>query len=154
MLQCWYYWWEGFKKYAIKMKISTAVQAKWWFRLKKIWESEMLVLLIWGINEIRREDRFRLHVVPTGFHEDWWRHSTNIKALPQQFERLQCWCYWWKGFMKYPVEMILGVMIYIRSFIMIGSCVRKLLCGDLLGTHIQTAKWSNKPTSIFSGRQK
>jgi hypothetical protein len=28
-----------------------------------------------------------------------------LRLLPQQFEMLQCWYYWWEGFMKYAVEM-------------------------------------------------
>jgi hypothetical protein len=35
--------------------------------------------------------------------------------------------YWWKGFMKYAVEMGSGAMIYIPSFIKIGSGNRTLI---------------------------
>jgi hypothetical protein len=32
--------------------------------------------------------------------------------------------------MKYAVEMGLGAMIYIPSFIKIGSVIQKLMCGE------------------------
>jgi hypothetical protein len=35
-----------------------------------------------------------------------------------------------EGFMKYAVEMGLGAMIYIPSFIKIGSGIRKLMVGE------------------------
>jgi hypothetical protein len=31
--------------------------------------------------------------------------SQVILRLLQQIERLQCWYYWWEGFMKYAIEM-------------------------------------------------
>jgi hypothetical protein len=34
---------------------------------------------------------------------------------------------WWEGFMKYAVEMGSGAIIYIPSFVKIGSCSRKLM---------------------------
>jgi hypothetical protein len=37
---------------------------------------------------------------------------------------------WWEGFMKYTIEMGSVAMIYIRSFIKIGSGIQKLLGGD------------------------
>jgi hypothetical protein len=36
---------------------------------------------------------------------------------------------YWEGFMKYAVEMGSGAMIYIRSFIKIGSGIQKLIGG-------------------------
>jgi hypothetical protein len=39
-----------------------------------------------------------------------------LKLIPQQFKRLQCWHYWWEGFIKEVTEMILGAMIYESSF--------------------------------------
>jgi hypothetical protein len=27
-----------------------------------------------------------------------------LRLLPQQFERLQCWYYWWEGFMNIPLR--------------------------------------------------
>jgi hypothetical protein len=48
--------------------------------------------------------------------------------------------------MKYAVEMGSGAMIYIPSFIKIGSAIRKLMGeGDT-----QTEWRSHKPTFIFS----
>jgi hypothetical protein len=49
--------------------------------------------------------------------------------------------------MKYNVEMGSGAMIYMPSFITIGSGVQKLM-GEYTDT--QTAWLSHKPTFIFS----
>jgi hypothetical protein len=38
-----------------------------------------------------------------------------------QFERLQCLYYWWEWFMKHALEMASDGMIYIPSFMKIGS---------------------------------
>jgi hypothetical protein len=35
-----------------------------------------------------------------------------LMLLPQQFEMLQCWKYWWEGFMKYAVELVSGEMMH------------------------------------------
>jgi hypothetical protein len=37
---------------------------------------------------------------------------------------------WWEGFMKYAFELGSGAVIYIPSFIKIGSGIRKLMGGD------------------------
>jgi hypothetical protein len=55
--------------------------------------------------------------------------QTILRLFPQQFERLQYWCYLWEGFMKFAVEMASGSMIYIPSLIKFGSGVQKLLRG-------------------------
>jgi hypothetical protein len=34
-----------------------------------------------------------------------------LRFLSQQFERLQCWYYWFDGFIKYAVEMVSDSMI-------------------------------------------
>jgi hypothetical protein len=49
------------------------------------------------------------------------------------------YAYRWVGFMKYAVEMGSGAMIYIPSFIKIGSGIQKLLGGDT-NTDTQTAR--------------
>jgi hypothetical protein len=43
-----------------------------------------------------------------------------LRLLPQEFEKLQCWCYWWEEFAKYNVEMALGDITYIHTFMTIG----------------------------------
>jgi hypothetical protein len=43
---------------------------------------------------------------------------------------------WWEEFMKYAVEMGSGAMIYILSFIKIGSGIQKLI-GEDTQTHRQ-----------------
>jgi hypothetical protein len=54
--------------------------------------------------------------------------------------------------MKYTVEMRSGAMIYIPSFIKIGSGIQKLIVGGYTGTltQTQTARGSHPPTFIFS----
>jgi hypothetical protein len=44
-----------------------------------------------------------------------------------QFERLQCWCYWWKGFMKYAIKMASCGILYIPSSLKIGTGVQAIL---------------------------
>jgi hypothetical protein len=61
-------------------------------------------------------------------------------------------------FINYDADMGAGAMIYKPSFIKIGSASQKLLGGNThTRTHIyiytQTARLSNKPTSIFSVRK-
>jgi hypothetical protein len=51
----------------------------------------------------------------------------NIKVLPQQFERLQCWYYRWKGFMKHIVEIVSCGIIHIPSFMKFGTGVQAIL---------------------------
>jgi hypothetical protein len=50
-----------------------------------------------------------------------------LKLLPQQFDILQCWYCWWKGFMKYDIERDSCGMIYIPSLIKNGSGFQKSL---------------------------
>jgi hypothetical protein len=51
---------------------------------------------------------------------------------------------WWEGLFNYAVEMGSGAVIYIPSFIEIGSGVQKLI--GWIHRHTQTATWSHKPT--------
>jgi hypothetical protein len=53
-----------------------------------IGEAIILVLLIEGIYEVRHWIGFMRYDILTKFHEDWYRRSSNIKDLPQKFERL------------------------------------------------------------------
>jgi hypothetical protein len=48
----------------------------------------MLVLLKGEIYDVRRCDDFMWHDIRTKFYEDKYTRSSNIKALPQQFEWL------------------------------------------------------------------
>jgi hypothetical protein len=49
-----------------------------------------------------------------------------LRLLPQQVERLHCW-YYCRGFTKYGGDVASGGMIYIPSFIKIGSGIRAML---------------------------
>jgi hypothetical protein len=51
---------------------------------------------------------------------------------------------WWEIFMKYAVEMGSGAMMYVPSFIQIGSAIQMLIRGDT-----QTAWGSHKPIFLF-----
>lgn len=44
-----------------------------------------------------------------------------LRLIPQKFERLYYWCYWWKRFIKAAVQMASKGNIYTLIFIMIGS---------------------------------
>jgi hypothetical protein len=39
----------------------------------------MLILLMEWLYEVRRCNGLQLHNTPTKLHEDWFRHSSNIK---------------------------------------------------------------------------
>jgi hypothetical protein len=65
--------------------------------------------------------------IPTKSHNNWIRQSSNINVLSQQSERLQCWYYWWEGFMKYVAEMASGGTIYIPSFMTTGPSIKVIL---------------------------
>jgi hypothetical protein len=52
----------------------------------------------------------------------------------------------WKEFLKYAFKMGSGAIIYIASYIKIGSSIQKLM-GE--GTQRDTAWSSHKPTFIF-----
>jgi hypothetical protein len=41
-----------------------------------------------GTDDVRRCDGFIQHHILPKFREDWYRRSSNMKVLPQQFERL------------------------------------------------------------------
>jgi hypothetical protein len=47
------------------------------------------------------------------------------------------------GFMNYAIEMGSGAMIYIPSFIKIGSAIQKLI----RGIHIETHRYPNTQTA-------
>jgi hypothetical protein len=56
--------------------------------------------------------------------------QVTLRLLPQQFDRLYCWYYWYEVFMKYVVGLGSGGMMYIPSFIKNGSVIQKLIWGD------------------------
>jgi hypothetical protein len=49
------------------------------------------------------------------------------RLLPKEFDRVQCWYYWWKGFINYTTEMVSCGMIYIFSFMKIETGVQAIL---------------------------
>jgi hypothetical protein len=57
-----------------------------------------------------------------------------------------------EGFFNYAIEMVSGAMIYVPSFITIGSGVQKLMGGGIQ-THARTATWSHKPTLFFQNKE-
>jgi hypothetical protein len=46
-----------------------------------------------------------------------------------------------------------GVVIYVRSFIKIGSGIQKLIGGGYTDTHTRTGTWSHKPTLFFQNKE-
>jgi hypothetical protein len=61
-----------------------------------------------------------------------------LRLITRQFEKLQCWYYWWDRSRKNVIEMALGVIKYITSFINIGSGIQNFLGGG--GIYKQTAR--------------
>jgi hypothetical protein len=66
----------------------------------------------------------------------WVSHASRKEALvcmhnevnkTIQFWRPQCWYYWLEWFMKHAIEMASGDMIYIISFMEIGSGIQEIL---------------------------
>jgi hypothetical protein len=95
-----------------------------------IWEAEVLVLLMGTIYEVRRWDGLRWHDIcipsPMAIGSGI---QVILRVLPQQFERLWYWYYWWEGLHKYAVEMASGGMMYtyIPSFVKISTGVQAIL---------------------------
>jgi hypothetical protein len=72
-------------------------------------------------------DDFRsMTCIPT-FKKIDWGIQILLRVISPQFERLTCLYCWWEGFLKYAVEIAIGGMIYIPSFIMIGTGVQAIL---------------------------
>jgi hypothetical protein len=53
----------------------------------------------------------------------WYMCVRNVVNKTVQFDRLQCWYYWWDGLTEYAVEMASVGMIYVLSFTLIGSAI-------------------------------
>jgi hypothetical protein len=58
---------------------------------------------------------------------------------------------WWERFFNYSVEVGSDAVIYVPSFIQIGSGSEKLIVG--IHTHTHTATWSHKPTLFFQNKE-
>jgi hypothetical protein len=58
----------------------------------------------------------------------------------EQFERLQCWYYWWERFMKHAIEMTSSGMIYFPSLIKTGSDIQKLEWQIHMDTYTQATR--------------
>jgi hypothetical protein len=132
-LQCWYYWWEGLNE------VWCYGGLKWHYILvhtkfhddlfmgstniqvisSTIREAAVLVLLMGWLNEVCHWDGLRHMIYIPSFMVKGSGIQVILWLLPQKFERLQYWYYWWEGFMKYAVEMDSGDMMYIPSFIKI-----------------------------------
>jgi hypothetical protein len=95
-------------------------------------------------------DGLRCHDIHTNFHKYWFRHSnviggvhtdtpSNITVSFEKFDRLQCRFYWRDEFMIYAVEILHAAwyiytvevascgMIYVPSFMEIGTVVQAIL---------------------------
>jgi hypothetical protein len=142
-LQCRYYWWEGFIKYAVKMTSGGMIQMPSFMTIGL--SIQVILRLLLSSQQFQRLQCWYY----------WWeifmKNATEMasggmtyipsfmtigsgiqvisRLLLQQFERLQCSYYWWDGFMGQTTEMDSGGIIYIPSFIKIGTGVRRLL-GD------------------------
>lgn len=95
--------------------------------MSTIWEAAVFVLLTRGSCEVG------LVMTPDGktcilnFLIICWDIQAILKLLHQHFEGLQCWYYWWEGFMKYVAEKDTSHTIYIRNFIKSATGFRIML---------------------------
>jgi hypothetical protein len=133
-LQCWHYRRDGFMKCTIEMPsggmiyipsfmtISSGIQVikllpqqferlqfwyYWWD-----WLMNYAIVMASGGN-------IYVPSVPT----IGWGIDVILRLISQQFENLQCWYYWWN--MKYSVELTLGGMVCIPSYMMISSGIQR-----------------------------
>jgi hypothetical protein len=67
------------------------------------------------------------HTVHTKFHKDWYRHSRNTDAFSLKCERLWCWYYLWEGYKMYTIQMPSCGMIFLPSFMKIGTGIQAIL---------------------------
>jgi hypothetical protein len=51
----------------------------------------------------------------------------NEVSIRIQFEMLQCWYYGWEVFIKYAIEMASDGLIYVPSFMEMGTGVQAIL---------------------------
>jgi hypothetical protein len=73
--------------YQVSWILVQAFKQHWGFA-PAIWKAVMLVLLMGGIYDVCCSNGLRWHDIHTKFHVDWYRRSSSIKVLPQQFEGL------------------------------------------------------------------
>jgi hypothetical protein len=115
-----------------------------------VWEAAVLVLPMWGIYEVRRWDGLWWHGIDVKFRDDRFRHSSNIKLMTSKICKAVMLVLLMGGIYELYIEMCSDSLIYIPMFIKIGSAIQKLIRGIHKQTHTQTARWSHKPTLIFS----
>jgi hypothetical protein len=81
-----------------------------------------------------------------------------LRLLPRQSERLQYGYFWWEGFMIFVVEMTSDGMIYIPSFMTVGSGIYVMLILLMRGIYdvshwdgleISTCQVSWRPIQAF-----
>jgi hypothetical protein len=81
----------------------------------------MLVLLRKRIYEVHFCDSFSWHDIHTKFHDDRFRHPSNIKIITLRVGRTATLLLLREGFMKYTAEIVSDEIMHIPSFIKIGS---------------------------------
>jgi hypothetical protein len=75
--------------------------------LQKIWKAPVLLLLMVGIHEVAVEVTSDCITYIPSFTIYGSGIRVILMLLLQQYERLQCWCYW-RGVMKYTFQMDSG----------------------------------------------
>jgi hypothetical protein len=104
----------------------------------------MLVLLMGGIYELCRWDGFAWYDIRIEFHDDLFRHSSNIKVIVSTSYEAAMLVFWCEVFMNYAVEMTSGGMVYIPSSMKISIGIGVLVTGDT-----QTVRWFCNPIFVF-----
>jgi hypothetical protein len=79
----------------------------------------MFVLIMRAIYIVRRLDGLSCMILLPSFRPIG--SNINVRLLPQQSDRLQCWYYWLEGLQKYAIEMASCGMVYIPRFMKINA---------------------------------
>jgi hypothetical protein len=99
-LQCWYYWWKWYIKYAVEMASDGKIYAPSFMTIGsgicvilRVLPQQAERLQCWyywweGFMIYANEMTSVAWYIHVKFHEYWYRRSSNIKVLPQKFEGL------------------------------------------------------------------
>jgi hypothetical protein len=129
---CRYYWSKRFLMYAFGLALYGMIYVQSFMNIglgvqeilrvfSEIWNAVMLVLLIREIYEVCRWRAFRWHDKLTKFRDDRFKHLSNITATISETWMLVLLI---ERSMKYAIEMASCDIMYILSFMKIGTDVQ------------------------------